>query len=129
MKKILIVEDDSDIRHITKKFLASENFEVLQAENGLHGLELARQSLPDLVICDVNMPFLDGYGLLDQLASNPITALIPFIFLTGLPDRAIEQDKKAWANCQFLSKPFTRTELILAVHSSLKATTTKGYVA
>jgi CheY-like chemotaxis protein len=119
MKKILIVEDEPDIRRITNKYLVSEKYEVVEAENGLHGLELAYQVKPDLVICDINMPVLDGYGLQEQLAANPKTANIPVIFLTALPDRAIDQLDQ-WHNCTFLAKPYTRTELLSAVQLYLE---------
>jgi diguanylate cyclase len=119
MTKILIVEDDSLIRHLIKSFLSLENYDVTQAEDGLQGAELATLICPDLIICDVFMPNLDGYGLLEQLATNPLTASIPFIFLTGLPDRTNAQISPLWANCIFLGKPFTRKELLNNVQATL----------
>jgi signal transduction histidine kinase len=120
MKKILVIEDEQVVRLNILKMLRSEGFEVLAAENGAVGVELAQSHLPDLVICDILMPELDGYGVLTALRQNSVTASVPFIFLTA---RAEHSDLRLGMNLgadDYLTKPFTRAELLGAITSRLK---------
>src|SRR4051794_27578009 len=87
MTCILVIEDEPDIRDNLAEALELAEYTVLQAENGLVGVYLARTSLPDLIICDVKMPEMDGYEALRELRSHPATSSIPFIFLTARTDR------------------------------------------
>jgi CheY-like chemotaxis protein len=87
MKKILVVEDAHSLRKDILEMLGFEGFEAIGAENGLVGVQKAREHLPDLIICDIMMPELDGYGVLEELRKDPVTATIPFIFLTARTDR------------------------------------------
>ena len=82
MKKILLIEDNPDILDNTSEILSLANYEVLRAENGRIGIELAKQHLPDLIICDIMMPELDGYSVLSILSRQTETSGIPFIFLS-----------------------------------------------
>jgi len=87
MKKILVVEDAQSLRKDIVEMLGFEGFEAIGAENGLVGVDRARQVLPDLIICDIMMPGLDGYGVLEELRKDTLTSTIPFIFLTARTDR------------------------------------------
>src|SRR5690606_34418328 len=87
LKKILVVEDEQSLRKDIIEMLSYEGFEVLGAENGRVGIEEARKHLPDLIICDIMMPELDGYAVLDELRKETRTAAIPFIFLTARTDK------------------------------------------
>src|SRR5579859_6578736 len=87
-KKILMIEDEPMILETTAEFLQSEGYNVIGELNGRLGVERAQAFLPDLIICDVMMPELDGYGVLATLRQDPNTATIPFIFLTAQADRA-----------------------------------------
>lgn len=120
MKKILLIEDNKDVRENTADILSLEKFEVITAENGMVGVEKALSSLPDMIICDIMLPELDGYGVFEQLSSNPKTARIPFIFLTA---KAEKTDRRKGMNLgadDYLTKPFEENELLEAIASRLK---------
>src|SRR5690349_2753 len=87
MKKILLIEDNEDLRQNTAEILELANYEVLAAENGLKGMEAAVEFHPDLIICDIMMPGLDGFEVLDALNKKGPTKSIPFIFLTAKSER------------------------------------------
>ena len=119
MKKILVVEDERTIRESLLELLAVEGFSVLGAANGLAGVQLAQQHLPDLILCDVTMPQLDGYQVLTSLRQHAATAAIPFIFLTARGTReAFRQGMELGAD-DFLTKPCTIHELLAAIASRL----------
>lgn len=120
MKKILVVEDEMAIRMNLTLMLKGEGYEVDSAENGRTGIEHARNFAPDLIVSDVMMPELDGYGMLEELRADPAFADTPFIFLTALNDRANMRRGMNLGADDFLNKPFTRDELIEAVNSRLK---------
>jgi len=88
MKKILIIEDNLEIRENLAEILELSNYEVTTAENGRIGAAKATEVLPDLIICDVMMPELDGFAVLQILGKNPMTMNIPFIFLTAKAEKA-----------------------------------------
>ncbi len=119
MTKILIIEDETLVRESLSDLLQAENFELLEAENGMIGVGLATKHKPDLIICDILMPQLDGYGVLDKLRQQEVTSEIPFIFLTA---KASHQDMRTGMNTgadDYLTKPFSRRELLDAVNSRL----------
>ena len=87
-QKILVIEDEAQIRINITLMLKGEGYEVSAAENGRRGVEVAREFMPDLVLCDVMMPELDGFGVLDALRADGRFADLPFVFLTALDDRA-----------------------------------------
>lgn len=120
MKKILVVEDETAIRMNLTLMLQGEGYEVDSADNGRAGIERARSFAPDLIVSDVMMPELDGYGMLEELRADPAFADTPFIFLTALNDRANMRRGMNLGADDFLNKPFTRDELIDAVNSRLK---------
>ncbi|MEG4004643.1 EAL domain-containing response regulator [Microcoleus sp. Pol11C1] len=120
MKKILVIEDEQVIRENILKLLKAEGFDVTGAENGAKGLYAAVSNLPDVIICDVMMPELDGYGVLMALRSNPVTATVPFVFLTGKADRSEMRQGMELGADDYLTKPFTKAELVGAISSRLK---------
>jgi EAL domain-containing protein (putative c-di-GMP-specific phosphodiesterase class I)/ActR/RegA family two-component response regulator len=120
MKKILVIEDEEIIRENILKLLKAEGFDVTGAENGAQGLNAAVSNLPDVIICDVMMPELDGYGVLMALRSNPVTATLPFVFLTGKAERSEMRQGMELGADDYLTKPFTKAELVGAISSRLK---------
>ena len=120
MKKILVIEDEQIIRENILKLLKAEGFDVTGAENGAQGLNAAVSNLPDVIICDVMMPELDGYGVLIALRSNPVTATLPFVFLTGKAERSEMRQGMELGADDYLTKPFTKAELVGAIASRLK---------
>jgi two-component system, sensor histidine kinase and response regulator len=120
MSKILVIEDEFLIRENLLERLGSEGFDTVGAENGLDGVKLALADRPDLIICDVMMPELDGYGVLRTLRQNPNTAAIPFIFLTAKADKAALRQGMELGADDYLTKPFTKTELLGAIATRLE---------
>lgn len=120
MKKILLIEDNPDVRENTAEILELANYEVIQAENGKIGVELAQKEMPDLIICDIMMPVLDGYGVIHLLSKNAETSGIPFIFLTAKNERSDFRKGMEMGADDYISKPFDDIELLKAVESRLK---------
>ncbi|HEY9815122.1 MAG TPA: response regulator [Candidatus Obscuribacterales bacterium] len=119
MVRILVIEDEEILRSNIVDILEAEGFEVDQADNGRSGVQLAQTRSPDLVICDVMMPELDGHSVLSELRQDPTTALASFIFLTA---KATAADMRQGMNLgadDYLSKPFLRTELLEAIATRL----------
>lgn len=119
MAKILVVEDEELTRNAISEILLSEGHMVDQVEDGIRALEAVGNKIPDLIVCDIEMPRLKGFEVLEELRKNPETASIPFIFLTGRIDTtalvtAMELDVN-----DFLTKPFSAEELIVAVNVQL----------
>lgn len=115
MKKILVIEDEAPVRANIVELLTEENFNVISVENGFVGALWAQEHLPDLIICDVMMPEVDGYEVLSALREESMTATIPFIFLTAKADKTdIRQGMQLGAD-DYLTKPFTRGELLQAI--------------
>jgi CRP/FNR family transcriptional regulator, polysaccharide utilization system transcription regulator len=119
-KKILIIEDNADVRENTAEILELAKYEVTQAENGKVGVELAMKERPDLIICDIMMPVLDGYGVIHLLNKNPETASIPFIFLSAKSERVDFRKGMELGADDYISKPFDDVELLNAVESRLR---------
>src|SRR5262245_21879305 len=105
MKKILIIEDLAPMRRTLALMLEMEGFEVLTAENGRTGLAKARENKPDLVLCDVMMPELDGHAVIQALRAGPDTATIPFIFLTARADKGDMRVGMNFGADDYLTKP------------------------
>ncbi len=119
MNKILVIEDEEIVRSNIVEILESGEFEAIGAENGRRGIELAVENLPNLIICDVTMPELDGYGVLKLLRQNSTTKTIPFIFLTARADKTDIRTGMNLGADDYLTKPFRRTELLTAVTARL----------
>ena len=115
--KILIIEDNDDIRESTAEILELANYEVFQADNGKSGVEMANSIVPDLILCDIMMPELDGYGVLYLLSKNPAVAAIPFIFLTAKAERMDMRKGMEMGADDYLVKPFDDLELLNAIES------------
>ena len=120
MSKILVIEDEARTRNMFRDCLEAEGFETLGAEDGLAGIGLARQHLPNLVLCDVIMPKLDGYGVLNELRQATTTAAIPFIFITAKTEKLDRRRGMSLGADDYISKPSTVEELIEAVSTRLR---------
>ena len=120
MKTILLIEDNKDVRENTSEILELANYKVIQAENGKQGVEEAQHHKPDLIICDIMMPVLDGYGVIHLLNKNQETASIPFIFLTAKSEHLDFRKGMEMGADDYISKPFDDIELLNAVESRLK---------
>jgi DNA-binding NarL/FixJ family response regulator len=120
MKRILIIEDEPEMRRNLATILRLEKYQPLTAEHGRAGVELALKENPDLILCDVMMPELDGYGVLQALRGNTATEATPFIFLTAKGEKP---DIRAGMNLgadDYLTKPVAKADLLNAVASRLK---------
>jgi len=122
MKHLLLIEDNNEIRENTAEILELAGYKVRKAENGKVGVELALQEKPDLIICDIMMPVLDGYGVLHLLNKNEKLNGIPFIFLTAKAERSDFRRGMEMGADDYITKPFSDIELLNAVESRLKKT-------
>ena len=120
MKKILLIEDNPEVRDNTMEILTLANYDVITAENGRVGVELAQREKPDLIICDIMMPELDGYGVLHILSKNDQTAAIPFIFLTAKTEKADIRKGMNLGADDYLTKPFDDTDLLNAIEARFR---------
>ena len=120
MKKILLIEDNLEVRENTAEILSLANYDVVTAENGKIGVDLAQKEKPDLIICDIMMPELDGYGVLHIVSKNPQTANIPFIFLTAKTEKTDIRKGMNLGADDYLTKPFDDTDLLNAIESRLR---------
>lgn len=120
MKKILVIEDDSGIRDSICQILETEGYRVVSAENGSLGVKLAFEAEPDIILCDVVMPEMDGYAVIQKIRSNPSTDTTPFVFLTGKSDPVEIRKGMNLGADDYLYKPFTVDELISAVRMRIK---------
>lgn len=120
MKKILVIEDNENIRDNTAEILELANYKVYTAENGKLGIETAIQQKPDLIVCDIMMPELDGYGVLNIVHNNPGLRNIPFIFLSAKTDTNDFRKGMELGADDYIPKPFTSTDLLNAIESRLR---------
>ncbi|MGC9502708.1 response regulator [Baaleninema sp.] len=120
MKKILVIEDEHILQKNILKILKAEGFEAIGAANGYEGIDRARAEHPDLIVCDIMMPELDGYGVLKTLQADRETALIPFIFLTAKTDRSDMRQGIELGADDYLVKPFDADELLRALETRFK---------
>jgi len=119
MSKILVIEDQAQMRRNLVTILQMENYVVVSAENGRRGVELAKSEQPDLVLCDLMMPELDGFGVVQALRADRKTATLPVVFLTAKADKA---DLRAGMNLgadDYLTKPVAREDLLTAIRVRL----------
>lgn len=120
MQRILLIEDNDEIRENTAEILELANYKVDTASNGKLGVEMALENVPDLIICDVMMPVLDGYGVLHLLQKNESLKNVPFIFLTAKAERGDFRKGMEMGADDYITKPFDDIELLTAVESRLK---------
>lgn len=120
VKRILVIEDDTKLREHCAELLRIEGYQVLEARNGREGIERARRELPDLVLCDITMPEMNGHRVLEALRAEVRTAHLPFVFLTGWSE---QQDVRTGMNLgadDYLVKPVAPDELMAAVRARLR---------
>ncbi len=120
MKTILLIEDNNDIRKNIVEILSFANYRVLDADNGKTGVQLALEHKPDLVVCDIMMPVMDGYSVINILQKNPETQHIPFIFLTAKTEREEMRKGMNLGADDYITKPFEEVELLDAIEQRLK---------
>ena len=118
-KKILVIEDEPEMRRNLVTILKLEHYQPLAAENGMVGLELARREKPDLILCDIMMPELDGHAVVQALRSEPELAAIPFIFLTAKGEKSDQRSGMNLGADDYLTKPVNKTDLLNAMQSRL----------
>ncbi|NEQ07391.1 MULTISPECIES: response regulator [unclassified Moorena] len=119
MNKILVIEDEIFIRENLIELLEIEGFDAQGAENGVEGVQLVQQEPPDLILCDVMMPELDGYGVLQALRQDPATAKIPFMFLTASADRSNIQKIRELGIHDYILKPFNVDKFLDVISNRL----------
>lgn len=119
MTKILVIEDERVLLLTIQQMLQFEDYEVVIAADGVEGVALACQHLPDLIICDIMMPRLDGYGVLQALQKDPATRAIPFIFLTAKAERDHMRHGMDLGASDYITKPFTHREFLTAIETRL----------
>src|SRR5436190_2650582 len=120
MRKILVIEDEPEMRRNIAALLRYRDYQPIEAENGRKGVELARREKPDLILCDVMMPELDGYGVLQALQQDATLRLIPFVFLTAKGDK---DDLRSGMNLgadDYLTKPVANADLVQAIETRLR---------
>ena len=118
--KILIIEDSLDVLENTEELLSLAGYETITASNGIEGLEKARNEQPDLVLCDILMPRLDGYGVLQAFQTISELKEVPFVFMTAKSQRSDFRTGMDLGADDYLTKPFTGEELLKVVTSRLK---------
>lgn len=129
MKKLLLIEDDVTVRENTAELLELSNYDVITASNGKLGIDKAKQEVPDIIICDIMMPEIDGYGVLEALSKNPSTLNIPFIFLSAKTEHKDIRKGMDLGADDYLTKPFEEEELLSAIESRLaKVAILKSYI-
>lgn len=119
-KSILLIEDDKTVRENTTEILELANFEVITAENGKAGVSIAKKIIPDIIICDILMPKLDGYGVLQIISKTPDLEHVPFIFLTAKTNHDDLRKGMELGADDYITKPFEESELLRAIESRLK---------
>jgi len=120
MKKVLVIEDNTDIRENIIEILELAGYMLYNADNGMKGVELALKHLPDIILCDIMMPELDGYGVLHMLHNHTETSPIPFIFLTAKAEYTDQRKGMDLGADDYLTKPFNGIELLNSIESRLK---------
>ena len=119
MKKVLLIEDDATLLENTAELLELSNYSVSRAQDGRKGIEVATKELPDIIVCDIMMPEVDGYGVLETLSKNEATKMIPFIFLSAKTERRDIRKGMNLGADDYITKPFTESELTSAIESRL----------
>src|SRR4029079_16242577 len=120
MKSVLVIDDNKDIRENTAEILELAGYKAFTADNGKKGVEAALKEKPDVIVCDIMMPELDGYGVLHLLRKNPDAQNIPFIFLTAKTERSDFRKGMEMGADDYVTKPFEDIELLNAIEVRLK---------
>lgn len=119
MKTILVIENDAPLRTEILEWLALEGFKGVGAQNGLTGIKRGRHILPDLIVCDLLMPELNGFGVISELRKEQETAAIPVILLTGRTGENLKRRGNELGAVDYITKPFAFTDLLKAIRSQL----------
>lgn len=119
-KTVLVVEDQEDVRENVAELLELSNYDVLSASNGKEGVKLALSSPPDIIVCDIMMPEMDGYEVLYLLSRNPSTASVPFIFLTAKAEKSDFRKGMNMGADDYITKPFEEMELLGAIERRIQ---------
>ena len=125
-KKILVIEDEPEMRRNLATILKLEKFTALAAENGRTGLDLARREKPDLILCDIMMPELDGHEVVQALRNEPALASIPFIFLTAKGEKSDHRSGMELGADDYLTKPVSKADLLGAIRARLRRAEQQG---
>ena len=120
MKKVLIIEDEKELLFSIEEMLTYENYQVYTAQEGEQGLKMAREKHPDVILCDILMPKMNGFEVLKKLNTDALFLDVPFIFLTALTERNNQRDGMELGADDYLTKPFTREELLNSISSRLQ---------
>ncbi len=120
MSKILVIEDEENQRKALVHILETAGYDVLDAGDGAAGVELARSSMPDLILCDIDMPGMNGFQTLAKLKADEQTAQLPFIFITGSADAMAGRLGRKLGAEEFIEKPFSFSKLLAIVGARLK---------
>lgn len=123
MKTVLLIEDNLEIRENTAEILELAGYRILAADNGQEGVQLATELRPDVILCDIMMPQLDGYEVLQILKRNPATACIPLVYLTAKTEKSEIQKAMELGAAGYICKPFEVTDLIYEIEKSLEKKT------
>ena len=126
MTRILIIEDEDAIRANLRRFLSMEGYEVVEADNGRTGVEAARSHLPDLIICDLMMPELDGFAVLKEVRGDPATRGIAFCFLTASAEKDTRRTGLAQGADEYITKPFELAEMRAVIKRLLGESASAG---
>jgi CheY-like chemotaxis protein len=120
MKKVLVIEDEEFLLERILDILETSGFIAIGAEDGRTGLQLAKQFVPDVILCDVRMPELNGYEVLSVLRQDPTTAMVPFVFLTAENIQNVLRQGQVLGANGYLAKPFTTVELLEAISKEIR---------
>lgn len=120
MARVLVIEDDRSVRVNLVQLLTLEGFDAIDAANGVEGVQLAVEKAPDLILCDILMPGLNGYQVLSTLRDRPSTATIPVLFVTCITDVSSWEQALAGGAKDYLTKPFTREAILTAIAVQLE---------
>ena len=120
MKKVLVIEDETSVRENLVELLSAEGYQPIEARDGEEGVRLAWDVLPDVILCDINMPKMDGYGVLSRVSRDPATATIPFIFLTARAEREDQRRGMLLGADDYITKPFSIDDVLQAIEKRLE---------
>jgi two-component system, sensor histidine kinase and response regulator len=119
-KRILLIDDQPENLYVLKERLNREGYDVITSESGQEGIDLAKNKIPDLIICDIMMPFVNGYDVMKSLRNNPLTATIPFIFLSAKADPKDVREGMMFGADDYITKPFSGKELVEVIKTRLE---------
>lgn len=121
MKRIIVIEDNREIRENASEMLELASYVVYTACNGLEGLQIIRSNKPDLILCDIHMPIMDGYAVLENIREDPSLNMIPFIILSAFSERTEVQKGLQNGASHYIIKPFDDQQLLRVVDSFINS--------